>query len=145
MSERRWTVRLLAALSATLLAACAAASPSAEPSGPVVVTLGIYSGRADPTWTLTPGEAAGLEAVLARLPVVTETPPTGGLGYHGFTISSPARTLVAFGGAIAAPGQGPRAVKPDPTRSVERYLLETSRSRVTPEEYSTAEDAIAAE
>lgn len=141
--RRRASTAVIAAL-AMLLAACATASPSPEPSGPMVVTLGIYSGRPDPSWTLTSSEAAGLEAVLAPLTVVTDAPPEGGLGYHGYTITSPARTLVAFRGAIAAPGQGPRAMKLDPTLSVERYLLETSRSRVTPDEFAAAESAIGA-
>ena len=141
--RRRASTAVIAAL-AMLLAACATASPSPEPSGPMVVTLGIYSGRPDPSWTLTPSEAAGLEAVLAPLRVVTDAPPAGGLGYRGYTITTPARTLVAFGGAIAAPGQGPRAMKLDPTLSVERYLLETSRSRVTPDEFAAVQAAIGA-
>lgn len=131
----------VATVACLALAACAApASPS--PSSPVVVTLGIYSGRPDPAWTLTTTEAAGLDVVLAALPAGTGVPPVGGLGYHGFTITRPGTVLVAYDGAIGAPGDGPRAMTPDPTRSVERYLLETSRAHVTPEEYAEAELAI---
>jgi hypothetical protein len=110
----------------------------------VVVTLGIYSGRPDPTWTLTGAEAATLDAMLAALAEVTDTPPVGGLGYHGFTIARPTSTVVAYRGAVGAPGEGPRAMSADPTRSIERYLLETSRSHVTLGEYAAAELAIAA-
>jgi photosystem II stability/assembly factor-like uncharacterized protein len=117
---------------------------SATPPGPVVVTLGIYSGRPDPAWTLTVEEAAGMDAALAALPDGTGTPPVGGLGYHGFWITRPGSALVAYLGAVAAPGDGPRAMQADPTRSIERCLLETSRSHVTPDEYAIAELAIAA-
>ncbi len=127
-----------------------AASPGPAGSAPaariVVVTLGIYSGRADPTWALTVDQAASIDAAVAALPDETGTPPVGGLGYHGFTILDKIRgtTLVAYAGAIAAPGDGPRSMKADPTMSIERCLLETSRSHVTAVEYATAEAAIAA-
>ncbi len=118
-------------------------TPSAA-AGAVMVTLGIYSGRPDPAWTLTADQAAGVDAALTALPDSTGTPPAGGLGYHGFWITRPGSTVVAFGGAVAAPGDGPRAMKADPTRSIERCLLETSRSHVTPDEYAIAELAITA-
>ena len=49
---------------------------------------------------------------------------------------------MAYRRAVAAPGDGPRTVKADPTRSIERYLLETSRAHVTPGEYAVVELAI---
>ena len=119
----------------------AAASISAD--GPVVVTLGIYSGRPDPQWTLTVDEAASLDALLGTLPDSTATPPVGGLGYHGFSIYRSGRTFIAYGGAVA-PLDGSRAVLADPTRSVEHCLLELSRTHVTPDEYATARVAISA-
>jgi hypothetical protein len=117
-------------------------SPTAD--GPVVVTLGIYSGRPDPAWTLSVYEAAAVDGMLAGLPDGTGTPPSGGLGYHGFTIARPGGVVVAYQGAVAAPGTGPRAMKTDPTRSIERCLLELSRSHVASDEYAIAEVAIAA-
>lgn len=124
----------------------ASPSPTQDvvPNGPVVISLGIYSGRPDPVWTLTGEEAAGLDAALAALPDSAGTPPVGGLGYHGFTISRPASTSVAYRGVVAAPGEGRRAMKTDPTRTVERYLLQTSRPHVTQAEYAAAELAIGA-
>jgi len=120
---------------------------SADPSAatvalPVKVTLGIYSGRPDPVWSLTGEEAAGLEQLLATLPDGTDTPPVGGLGYHGFTIERPRSTLIAYQGVVAPPGEGPRTVKSDPTRSVERYLLEIFRSQITAVEYAEVERAL---
>ena len=135
-------------LSVGLLSGCGSVIPvgSAADAGPAraVVTLGIYSGRPDPTWSLTSVEALTLENMFASLANVTGTPPVGGLGYHGFTIALPSGVEVAYRGAIAAAGAGPRTMMSDPGRSIERFLLETSRSHVTPDEFATAQLAIGA-
>jgi hypothetical protein len=109
----------------------------------VNVVLGLYSGRPDPQWTLTAEQAATLNKALGTLAKSTGTPPVGGLGYHGFTILLPGSTLVAYRGAVAPPGDGPRAVMADPTRNIERFLLETSRPFVTADEYAAVEHALA--
>ena len=117
-------------------------SPSLGPAGSAKVVLGLYSGRPDPEWTLTTVQAATLEKALAALADGTGTPPTGGLGYHGFTILLPGRTLMAYRGVVTATGDGPRTLKLDPARTVERYLLETSRSHLTADEYAEVERAL---
>ncbi len=116
---------------------------TASPTGPVRVVLGIYSGRPDPAWTLTDEQAAALDRALARLPRAVGEPPSGGLGYHGFTIIRAAGTLVAYHGAIAAPGNGPRALLSDPARNVERFLLETGVTHLAPAEHAEATRALA--
>ncbi len=68
----------------------------AAPADEVRVTLGIYSGRPDPTWTLTGAEAAAVERAIEALPETAGTPPEGGLGYRGFTVTSLGRTLTAY-------------------------------------------------
>ena len=131
-----------------LLSACGSGIPggSAADAGPArgVVTMGIYSGRPDPTWTLTSDEALTLSNIFASLPNVTGTPPVGGLGYHGFTIALRSGPQIAYRGAIAAPGEGTRAMMSDPTRSIERFLLETSKSHVTAAEFEMVRLAIGA-
>src|ERR1700716_2852302 len=117
-------------------------SPSLGPAGSAKVVLGLYSGRPDPEWTLTTVQAATLEKALAALAGGTGTPPTGGLGYHGFTILLPGRTLMAYRGVVTATGDGPRTLKADPARTVERYLLETSRPHLTADEYAEVERAL---
>jgi hypothetical protein len=117
-------------------------SASVTPTGPLGVMLGIYSGRPDPEWPLTAEQAAALTALLDGLPPGLETPPTGGLGYHGFTIRYAVSTLVVYQGFVAAPGGGPRAVRLDPTRSVERYLLETGRANLAANEILEVERAL---
>jgi hypothetical protein len=120
------------------------ASTSVGPAGSATVVMGLYSGRPDPQWALTGEEAAALDTALVALPKSTSTPPVGGLGYHGFTIVLSDRTLVAYRGAVAPPGDGLRTVMADPTRSIERYLLETSRRHVTADDYRAVEQALAA-
>lgn len=117
---------------------------SAGPSSAVTVQLGIYSGRPDPAWTLSAAEAATLERLLANLPAIAGTPRVGGLGYHGFTILMPTGWLVAYGGAVAPPGDGRRSMKIDPTRSIERFLLESARPHLAPSELSEATRGLAA-
>jgi len=140
-----------------VLVAAGCGSPAASPSIPVVigtpgpadpeatvrVTVGIYSGRADPSWTLTAGEAAALDQALGALPSVVGQPPEGGLGYHGFTIERSAGTLVAYRGAVAPPGQGRRAYLSDPALTVERLLLETARPHVAGNELAEVHRSLA--
>ncbi len=118
------------------------ATPGGDASGPVQVTLGLYSGRPDPAWTLTNAEAAALDVALAGLAAKVGEPPAGGLGYHGFTIERPDGTLVAFGGAVAPPGSGGRAYRDDPGRTIERLLLETARPHVAGNELAEVMGAL---
>jgi hypothetical protein len=120
------------------------AAGSAAPTTHVTVTLGIYSGRADPSWDLSDARAAEVVAAIAALPLADGTPPEGGLGYHGFTIvlrrtAQADETLVAYRAAIAPPGVGPRPYRIDTDRAVERLLLETGRATLTPAEIAVVE------
>jgi hypothetical protein len=122
-------------------------SGTGEPAGLVRVTLGLYSGRPDPSWTLTDREVAALDAALDALPSAVGNPPTGGLGYHGFTIDRPGEPawglVVAYRGAVAPPGDAPRGFLVDPARTIERLLLETARPHVTGNELVEVERALA--
>ena len=152
----RLTARLIAGLLCLLLlAGCgeggtATSQPAATSgagsgaAGPVKVTLGLYSGRPDPRWTLTDVEAASLLEALAKLPGAVGAPPVGGLGYHGFTIERPDGSVIAFDGAVAPPGDGERPYLADPDRTIERLLLETSRAHITGNELAEVERAFAA-
>lgn len=134
--------RLGTLLLALTVAGCGAAAPtdaippqtppsgSQGPAAAVRVTLGIFSGRDDPSWILTPDEAAALDRALGELPRAVAEPPEGGLGYRGFTIERAGGTLVAYRGVVAPPGQGRRDVLSDPARTVERLLVESARAHV---------------
>jgi hypothetical protein len=107
------------------------------------VVLGLYSGVPDPSWQLTPSEAKELTALLAKLTTVVGRPPQGGLGYHGFTITGPRGTLIAFRGTVAPSSDKTRtSYLDDPRRTVERLLLETARSHVTRAEYALAQQGL---
>lgn len=136
---------IASALAALLLGACVSAAPTptaqpasqtpAQPSS-MAVSLGIYSGRPDPSWTLTDEQIAEFGRLVEPLPTAVGDPPAGGLGYHGFyvLVSEPGqadRTLVAYRGFIADSGSGPRTFWQDAERTVEAYLLETGRPHLT--------------
>jgi hypothetical protein len=126
---------------ATAVVPTAVASGGA-PAEEVRVALGIYSGRPDPEWVLTAAQVAVLDAEIAMLPDATGTPPAGGLGYHGFTVTRPGSTFVAYGGTVAPPGDAARPFKQDQGRVVERLLLETGRGHLAPAEIAEVERAL---
>lgn len=152
---------ILACLVAAALGGCGQAfgtsAPATTPTTaaseqPVVlidVTLGIYSGRNDPSWVLTETQATAVSRLIDGLNAVVGTPPQGGLGYHGFTLvvrsaGHADETLVAYRGEVAAPGSGPRSVRLDPGRTVERLLLGTGRDGLTAAEVAAVEADLAA-
>ena len=107
-----------------------------EARAAVKVVLGLYSGVADSTWTLTDEEARELVAALAGLTRVSGTAAAGGLGYHGFSIIGPDGTLVAFEGTVTSVDSDPPYYLDDPGRTIERFLLETARTHVKPQEFA---------
>lgn len=117
---------------------------AASPLPSVTVTLGLYSGRPDPSWSLTDAQVAALVGQLAALPVAAGSAPQGGLGYHGFSIvvqhpSQPDETYVAFRGAVTSAGDAPGTYRADPQRTVESALLETGRSHLAATEIAVVE------
>jgi hypothetical protein len=122
---------------------------SEAPATRITVTLGMYSGRPDPSWDLTEAQVAQVGRAIAVLPVTTGTPSAGGLGYHGFTLlldrpGKPAEALVAYRGTVASPGVDARPYRIDAGRTVERLLLEAGRSILTPIEVAAVEADLAA-
>ncbi|HSJ71940.1 MAG TPA: hypothetical protein VLA29_09885 [Acidimicrobiia bacterium] len=136
---------LVAWMSVTVaLAGCGGADTAVGPEemAPVNVTLGLYSGVPDPSWTLTDGEAAALTNALDELPRTESTAPEGGLGYHGFTIARPSGTLVAYAGMVSSSLSDPPYTLDDPDRTIERLLIETARAHVTPDEYAIVAEVV---
>lgn len=122
---------------------------SVMPTTRSTVTLGIYSGRPDPSWDLTDAQSAQVWSAIEALPTAAGTPAQGGLGYHGFTIvrSSPGQAdepLVAYRGTVAPQGAGPRTYRIDEGRTVERLLLDFGRSTLNPTEVAAVEADFAA-
>ena len=126
---------VVVALLVLTLAGCGGATPQPH----VTASLGIYSGRADPSWDFTDAEASLVVRAISSLPVRVGEPPMGGLGYHGFSLvitraGLANETVVVFQGTIAAPGGGPREYRVDDGRTVERLVLDAGRARLTPDE-----------
>ena len=123
------------------LAPAASASPATTfdvfaSSPTTTVSLGLYSGLPDPSWELSDEEASALTALLESLPRVDGPAPSGGLGYHGFTIErlmpeGMPRVLVAFEGTVSDPFSSYLSYLDDPERSVERFLLESGRGQLS--------------
>ncbi|MBP2473847.1 hypothetical protein JOF53_002719 [Crossiella equi] len=93
---------------------------------PVEVELDLYSGRPNPTWTLTTTQSTELRERLEALPTTASTPPPDNLGYRGFLVRLSTNT---------PPTRVHRAVhQPDGTtrdaadRTLERWLLDTGRT-----------------
>jgi hypothetical protein len=98
--------------------------------------LGLYSGLPDPSWELSDEEATDLSTLLESLPRVDGSAPSGGLGYHGFTIErltpeGMPRLLVAFEGTVSDPLSSRLAYLDDSERSVERFLLDSGRDQLS--------------
>ena len=133
---------MVVALLALTLAGCSRTTTQAH----VTATLGIYSGRPDPSWDLTDAEASLVVGAISALPVGVGEPPVGGLGYHGFTLviqraGMAEETVVVFRGTIAPPGVGRRQYRVDAGRTVERLVLDAGRAHLTAAEIA----AVAAE
>jgi hypothetical protein len=105
-------------------------NPSAQAP---VVTLDIFSGRPNPTWTLTPVQVSDLEGRIAKLAPsgkIDECPQN--LGYRGFIVqwvdakSNPVRTVNACLGAIRVKTATESKSFIDPQRKIELWLLESS-------------------
>ena len=119
-----------------------------SPLPSVTVSLGIYSGRPDPSWALTDVQVAALVGQLASLHVASGNPAQGGLGYHGFSIllqqaGQADQTVVAYRGDVTVPGDAPGTYRADPQRTVESALLETGRSHLAATETAVVEADLA--
>lgn len=112
----------------------------------LTVELDVFSGRPNPTWQLSGAEAAGLRRQLTALTPHPMAPdrvpsPSGRLGYRGFVVFDPSRTLagadrleVGEGFVRAVDGATGRtlAVFADADHSAERWLTAAAHGRVDP-------------
>ncbi len=96
------------------------------------VTLLIASGRADPTWTLTPEQEEVFIQMLEASPVpsVAVDAPSPRPGYGGIMVrNGEGERWVAYRGWI----RGGVVSRVDDQRILERWLLETGRSTTDPQ------------
>lgn len=106
------------------------------------VEADLYSGRPNPSWSLTPEEVARLVERVEGLAPAAEVEPPGRLGYRGlrFRLHSGSREIASgasFDGHLRFQGSaGPRHLA-DPKGEVERWLLATGQGRIEPQVYET--------
>ncbi len=129
--------RLVPVAMVLLLLACVSAGPpaeAAEPSSGLVVTVMVYSGRPDPSFTIDdPAAIAELRDALQSAPAKEgfdrQTVVPSILGYNGVLIENPAgvegvpAVLMLYGGTIEARNGGKRFLD-DPGRQLERRLID---------------------
>jgi hypothetical protein len=113
---------------ATLAAGGFVMSDASAGNDAAVVTLNIYSGRPNPTWTLSPESTRELVEKVEALPA-TDTLPArpDGLGYRGLTVNlaRPPMRIVVGGGSVARTSGGATTNLADTNRAFERWLLDT--------------------
>lgn len=95
----------------------------------------LYSGRPDPEWSVTAGEAAALLALWARLRAdrVAKVPAPA-LGYRGCIVRMEPGDWQAFAGAVTHRAAQLEETRADPTRSFERATLATAPAGLVPAE-----------
>ena len=127
-----------------------------EPGG-ALVSLDIFSGRPDPTWSLTTADTNALRAILDRLAPAPCPPLPGRLGYRGFVVhlnqlpgalpEAPtdlrAHTATVWLGSPWS--DSPATVcRLDPDRRVERTLLASGASSLDAELYQVVDQELRA-
>ncbi len=112
----------------------------------VQFSLGIYSGREDPTWKASEEEVraftAKFDAMKTRNP---QEPLTGGLGYHGFLVKGfrPYDRIWVWKGTVEATREGKTYQWVDEGRALESSLLEASKGHISDQEYKMVADEVA--
>ena len=108
---------------------CAAGGPAAPE---LTVELDAFSGRPNPTWTLTAAEAGEVLERLRGLPAASASIPDLGLGYRGFVLRGeaeelPGRAYVTSG--LIALGDPERPTVVRDAHDLEPFLIGLARAR----------------
>jgi len=103
------------------------------------VEADLFSGRPNPSFTLDAEQAATLATLLRGLPAGGERREPPGLGYRGFVIRDTGDALPgctalrAFHGTVSAECGAETRELSDPAQTVERWLLDVARPKLTAE------------
>jgi len=112
----------------------------------VNVELDIYSGRPNPTWTLSSQDGDSFDSKLAALPAAQPSTLPNPLGYRGFIVRTrrgddETRSVVQQGHVQSTRGQA-TTFRSDPDRALERWLLDTGRVALPPDVVQAVENAL---
>jgi hypothetical protein len=100
---------------------------------PVTVELDVYSGRPNPTWTLTAQEVAELTQRLQKLATLPTVPTVDNLGYRGFLLRNPGTVpgigteVRVYNGIIIITDQGRTSAYKD-SHALEQWLIAQARA-----------------
>lgn len=97
----------------------------------IEVELDIFSGRPNPTWTLSKPDADQCLEKLAALPPATPRDLAGNLGYRGFVLritnGGGTEIVHAWNGTIRRERAGHQRYFNDPDRQMEKWLLNSGQ------------------
>lgn len=101
------------------------------------ITLQIYSGKENPSWSLTEQQADELLLLVENLPKSESLDLRGGLGYTGFHVeikgendAKTNRQIIAYKGQVLYQSDTSKEYFTDRERRVEMFLLKTGESSV---------------
>lgn len=114
------------------------------------VTLHVYSGRPDPSWSLDKTRTDDLMRRAYALPASVEPPnfPPSKLGYRGFDVQvfdASGQLIVSFtayGGTVRRTQEAVANHTADVDRAVERWLLQSGQAALDPDLYASVEGQI---
>jgi hypothetical protein len=110
--------------------AVAASAPDPAAGAPATVEVDVFSGRPNPTWTLSTTERADLRERLADLPAADPAAFSSNLGYRGFLVTAAdLGTVTVQRGTVRV---GDDRHYRDPNRELERWLLSTGEDELEP-------------
>jgi len=114
-----------------------AEAPASASEATGIATLDVFSGRPNPTWTLTSAQTRELQSRIKSLSTTLRTEPdVPDLGYRGVSVSirgkESAEVSVARG-AITVTQGGSVAKFQDTERQLERWLVHTGDAQLSPD------------
>lgn len=118
------------------------AKPKVVPLADAQVTLSIFSGRADPTWTLSALEAKEFNKILASLPSQAKLEMFEGLGYRGFGVKTGANLYQVYNGVVRSGDGNDALYYNDAGKKLEQFLLATSQKTLEADIYTLVKDQI---
>jgi hypothetical protein len=108
-------------------------------------TLKVFSGRPNPSWTLSVAETNELERRLAglstKLPAAPNVPD---LGYRGVQVTLGAMEITVAGGGVSVQQSAAVTHFADTRRQLERWLVQTAQGKVSPDILKIAESDLSA-
>jgi hypothetical protein len=126
------------------------AIPAPSDEAVTVVTLDVFSGRPNPTWTLTEAQSRELQSRIAGLKTPLSSAPVlpDDLGYRGLHVTTrgPSKVVeltIGSGGIVLKDGDSVSYFQ-DPNRQLEQWLVHTGQERIAPDLLRIIDGEIAA-